>query len=73
MTREALASVAARAVIPVQDVLALGTEARMNYPGRAEDNWAWRLAPGQLTAVHAQRLRELTELYGRDPGQAAAP
>lgn len=63
--RAALASVARIAVIPVQDVLALGSEARMNEPGRPHGNWEWRLRPGQLTAAHAARLRELSELYGR--------
>jgi 4-alpha-glucanotransferase len=63
--RAAQASVARRAVVPVQDLLGLGTEARMNLPGRAADNWGWRLAPGQLTGEAGRRLRELTELYGR--------
>jgi len=63
--RAALASVARIAVIPVQDVLALGSEARMNYPGRPHGNWSWRLRPGQLTPAHAARLRALSELYGR--------
>ncbi len=53
------------AVMPVQDVLGLGTEARMNVPGKAEGNWAWRLAPGQLRREHLERLRELTEASGR--------
>ncbi len=58
-------SVAGMAVLPIQDVLALGTEARMNMPGQAEGNWTWRLFPGQLTTQHAERLREFSELYGR--------
>jgi 4-alpha-glucanotransferase len=65
MIRALLASVSERVVTPVQDVLALGTEARMNYPGRAAGNWEWRLLPDQLTALHAERLRDLTVLYGR--------
>ncbi len=58
-------SVARLAVYPVQDVLALGSEARMNYPGRLGGNWAWRLQPGALTLEHAQRLRALAEATGR--------
>jgi len=49
----------------VQDVLALGSEARMNYPGRPSGNWAWRLLPGQLTEVHGERLLSLAEATGR--------
>jgi 4-alpha-glucanotransferase len=63
--RITLVSVARIAVVPVQDVLALGSEARMNFPGRPHGNWSWRLRPGQLTPAHAARLRALTELYGR--------
>ncbi len=50
---------AAVAIVPAQDVLGLGSEARMNTPGRGTGNWSWRLEPGQLTSAHAQRLREL--------------
>ncbi len=64
--RAALASVAEMAIIPVQDVLALGGEARMNFPGRPHGNWAWRLTAGALTHGHAVRLRHLSELYGRN-------
>jgi 4-alpha-glucanotransferase len=65
LIRLALASVADTEIVPVQDVVGLGSEARMNYPGRAAGNWAWRLLPGQLNDGHAERLRELTDLYGR--------
>ncbi len=64
--RAALGSVAEMAIVPVQDVLALGGEARMNFPGRPHGNWAWRLVPGALTPAHAARLRDLSELYGRN-------
>jgi 4-alpha-glucanotransferase len=47
------------AIVPAQDVLGLGSEARMNTPGRSQGNWSWRLQPGQLTAEHARRLRAL--------------
>lgn len=63
--RAALASVSTLAVIPVQDVLGLGTEARMNVPGTLGGNWKWRLKWGELTGRHAKRLRSMTELYGR--------
>ena len=65
--RGVLASVAETAIVPVQDVLGLGSEARMNTPGRASGNWRWRLQPGALTESHASRLRRLADLYGRLP------
>jgi 4-alpha-glucanotransferase len=71
MIREALASKARLAVVPAQDLLGLGSEARMNYPGRTKGNWAWRLEPGALTAAVAARLRAETEAAGRG-AQAAA-
>jgi 4-alpha-glucanotransferase len=64
-TRLALMSVADTAIVPIQDVLGLGTEARMNLPGRAEGNWCWRFASQMLTEEITARLRELTELFGR--------
>lgn len=70
MIRAALASVGELAVIPLQDVLALDSHARMNFPGRAEGNWQWRYVPEQLSSAIAARLRELTELYGRLPEKA---
>jgi 4-alpha-glucanotransferase len=51
---------AALAIAPLQDVLGLGSEARMNLPGTDEGNWSWRFAPGDLTAEDAHRLRALT-------------
>jgi 4-alpha-glucanotransferase len=56
----ALSSPASLAMIPVQDVLGLGSEGRMNTPGRARGNWAWRLGRGQLTRAHARRLQAAT-------------
>jgi 4-alpha-glucanotransferase len=73
LIRLASASVADTAVVPVQDVLALGSEARMNLPGRPDGNWTWRLAEGALGAPHAERLAELTELYGRAMDPAESP
>ena len=49
------------AIAPVQDVLGLGTRARMNVPGTVGGNWRWRLRRGQLTDDHARALRALTE------------
>jgi 4-alpha-glucanotransferase len=73
--RTAWASVADLAVAPVQDVLGLGSEARMNTPGEGEGNWGWRLTDYQLAAADAGWLRETTETYGRLPkvGEAGAP
>jgi 4-alpha-glucanotransferase len=67
MIRLALASVATLAIIPLQDVLGLGHEARMNRPGQSEGNWEWRCEAALLTDEVAERLSELTELYGRLP------
>jgi 4-alpha-glucanotransferase len=63
--RLALMSVADTAIIPLQDVLGLGTEARMNLPGTVEGNWCWRFLPDMLTDQIKARLRELTAIYGR--------
>jgi 4-alpha-glucanotransferase len=52
---------AALAIAPLQDVLDLGSEARMNLPGTEEGNWQWRYAPEDLTAERAERLHALTE------------
>jgi len=65
LMRLALGSVADLAILPLQDVLGLGSEARMNTPGRAEGNWRWRVRADQLTTPPLERLAELTELYGR--------
>jgi 4-alpha-glucanotransferase len=59
------ASVADRAIAPLQDVLGLGNAARMNLPNSTDGNWSWRYEPGALTRPAAQRLRELTRVYGR--------
>ncbi len=59
------ASVADTVLIPMQDVLGLGTEARMNQPATMGGNWRWRYRAGDLNPELAQRLRELAELYER--------
>jgi 4-alpha-glucanotransferase len=63
----ALASRAALAVVPAQDVLGLGSDARMNRPGLTVGNWSWRLRSGQLTRDLARRLRDGVEAAGRLP------
>ena len=65
--RAAVSSVAEIAIFPLQDVLGLGSEARMNMPARSENNWRWRFEEGQLTPDLSQRLRELNRIYGRLP------
>jgi len=57
--------VANTAIVPLQDLLGLGTEARMNLPNSTEGNWAWRYQSGALTDQISARLKQLTELYGR--------
>lgn len=63
--RGALASTARFAVVPAQDLLSLGSDARMNTPGTTGGNWEFRLAGGDLTDEIASRLAALTALYGR--------
>ena len=65
MMRTLLASIADLAIIPLQDVLGLGSEARMNLPGTAKGNWGWRFRQGDLKPEHANRLREMVQLYDR--------
>jgi 4-alpha-glucanotransferase len=61
----ALASPAVLSILPAQDVLGLGSEARMNRPGISQGNWRWRLEQGDLTTALAERLREATARNGR--------
>jgi 4-alpha-glucanotransferase len=65
LIRSALASVATLAILPMQDLLALGSEHRMNTPGSTGDNWCWRFEWEQLPEQLAERLQGLVELYGR--------
>ena len=69
--RSAMGSVADLCVIPLQDVLGLGSEARMNVPSKAGGNWSWRYPSGALTAELAQRLAALVEVTDRDRALAA--
>lgn len=63
--RMAMMSVANTIILPVQDILNLGAEARMNTPSTAHGNWKWRLAPDALTPEISKMLKELTLFYGR--------
>ncbi len=65
LIQEALGSVGQLAVIPVQDLLGLGSEARLNTPGTVAGNWRWRLPPGALTAQLARHFAHLNRMYGR--------
>ena len=65
LIRLAWSSVAALAIVPLQDVLNLGAEARMNVPGRAEGNWTWRCTEEMSSSPAFQSLRELTRSSNR--------
>ncbi len=65
MIRAVIASVADVAIVPLQDVLGLGSAARMNLPGTVSGNWKWRCRPGALTSDLSKRLRSMVELYDR--------
>ena len=67
LIRAAYASVADMVLIPMQDVLNLGGEARMNFPGKLGGNWAWRFSWDQVQPHLAGYYKELTELYERPP------
>ena len=63
--RGAWSSVASMAIVPIQDFLGLGSEARINTPGLASGNWQWRLKEGVLTDELAERIAKLTKVYSR--------
>lgn len=65
MIRMAFLSVADTAIVPLQDLLGLGTEARMNTPGTSQGNWEWRFRESDLAPALAERLRVMTRTYGR--------
>ncbi|MBU2611336.1 MAG: 4-alpha-glucanotransferase [Chloroflexi bacterium] len=65
LIRAVWASVAVYSLSPMQDLLNLGTEARMNYPSRLGGNWGWRMGEGAMSEALQVRLRELNYLYGR--------
>jgi len=65
LIRTAMASRAGTTIFPVQDILGLGSEARMNVPGTTVDNWEWRMKPGALKKEHAVTLRTMCEDFQR--------
>ncbi len=65
LIRAAFASVADTAIVPMQDVLGLGADTRMNTPATAGNNWKWRLGPDDLSDERMERLKEITAMYGR--------
>ncbi len=74
--RASYTSVANLAVIPLQDLMSLGSEARFNTPGKSQGNWSWRYQPEQLRALQdnsAAYLHQLAELSGRDGAPLKSP
>ena len=67
MVRLAQSSTANRCVVPLQDVLSLGSEGRMNVPSFGDGNWTWRYLPGALKPELAQKLATLAEVTDRQP------
>lgn len=67
LIRLAYSSVANQAIVPLQDVFSLGSDARMNTPSSPEGNWGWRYRSEALTEEYSQKLRNLGELFGRSP------
>ncbi|WP_455382883.1 4-alpha-glucanotransferase, partial [Salinispira pacifica] len=72
LIRLAWGTVANTAIAPLQDLLGLCSEARMNVPGQAEGNWCWRAGEEQTTAEALGDLGEITTLYGR-AGRESTP
>lgn len=68
LIRLAFSSIANLAIVPLQDVLGLGSSSRMNTPGKQDSNWDWRYQSGALTGEVGDRLKYLTEFFGRAPG-----
>jgi 4-alpha-glucanotransferase len=69
MMRALWMSVANTVVAPMQDLLSLDTEARMNFPGTFGGNWAWRVQPEQLSDELRDKLLEFNTIYGRVPSK----
>jgi 4-alpha-glucanotransferase len=65
MMRTLYLSQSQTAIVPAQDLLGLGENARMNTPGTSDGNWLWRLRPGEMSGELAERVRRMTDLYGR--------
>ncbi len=62
-------SIANMAIVPYQDLLGLGTDARMNFPGKPEGNWGWRYRPEALNREVGDRLKTMTYISGRAPNK----
>jgi 4-alpha-glucanotransferase len=73
MIRAIWGSVADFALAPMQDILNMGTEGRMNYPGRLSGNWSWRMLPGAPSAALKERIKEYVTLYNRLPPAMKPP
>jgi 4-alpha-glucanotransferase len=67
LTRLAMSTIAALAIIPLQDILGFGEDCRMNKPGTGSGNWRWRCASRFLHGEVEQRLLDLTHFYNRQP------
>jgi 4-alpha-glucanotransferase len=65
LIRTAWASVADTAITPMQDILGIGSEGRMNLPATTVNNWQWRMKKDAIRPEHVKRLRSLSEIYGR--------
>ncbi|MBK5257034.1 MAG: 4-alpha-glucanotransferase, partial [Vicinamibacteria bacterium] len=65
LIRLAFMNAANTAIVPLQDIMGLGSSARMNMPGTAQGNWEWRYDEGDLTDGALERLADLTDIYGR--------
>jgi len=71
LIRLAMSSIANQAVFPLQDAFGLGSDARMNYPGKGEGNWGWRYRGDYLSGELRDRIRHFTGIYGRLPTEPA--
>ncbi len=65
MMRAAWSSVADMAIVPMQDLIGLGSEARINIPSTLGENWKWRALEGQITKDLAKKLYKYMQMYGR--------
>jgi 4-alpha-glucanotransferase len=65
LIRASLRSVARLAVVPLQDLLGLDSDQRMNTPGTTKGNWEWRLRPGQIDSLDSERIAHILRLYDR--------
>ena len=73
MIRAVWSSISVYALAPLQDFLGLGTEARMNYPGKASGNWTWRFPAFALDEMLKSRIKETNYLYSRLPEHLKPP